>query len=102
MIWLSIRRMSHNSTTNGRAPTAARPHDARARDTQRLEIPDHALLIRVTKGFFDYERVGYDRRKMTFLIDGRVGRGAGGRKVLWDPGNRKIQLRSLCHASLAA
>src|SRR6185295_9113285 len=33
---------------------------------------------------FEYCRVGYDSRKMTFLPDGRVGEGAGGREVFWN------------------
>lgn len=33
---------------------------------------------------FEYCRVGYDKRKMTFLSDGRVGDGAAGCEVFWD------------------
>jgi hypothetical protein len=33
---------------------------------------------------FEYRRVGYDKRKMTFLSDGRVGEGAAGCEVFWD------------------
>jgi len=37
----------------------------------------------ITSRTFEYWRVGYDRRKMTFLPDGRVGEGAAGCEVFW-------------------
>ena len=33
---------------------------------------------------FDYRRVGYDRRSMTFLPNGTIGMGAAGCEVFWD------------------
>ena len=33
---------------------------------------------------FEYCRVGHDKRRMTFLSDGRVGEGAAGCEVFWD------------------
>jgi glycosyltransferase involved in cell wall biosynthesis len=38
----------------------------------------------LTTRAFEYCRVGFDKRQMTFLRDGRVGDGAGGCEVFWD------------------
>jgi len=37
-----------------------------------------------SSGAFNYCRVGFDKRRMTFLRDGRVGEGAAGCEVFWD------------------
>jgi Glycosyl transferase family 2 len=37
----------------------------------------------ITSQTFEYWRVGYDKRRMTFLADGRVGEGAAGCEVFW-------------------
>src|ERR1035438_128164 len=39
--------------------------------------------VSITGLTFDYQRVGYDKRRMTFLADGRVGEGAAGCEVFW-------------------
>lgn len=38
----------------------------------------------LTAEIWTYERAGYDRRRMTFLRNGRVGRGAAAMEVFWD------------------
>jgi Stealth protein CR2, conserved region 2/Mannosyltransferase putative/Stealth protein CR3, conserved region 3/Stealth protein CR4, conserved region 4 len=47
--------------------------------------PDEALAAaNLTGGSWIYERVGYDKRRMTFLEDGFIGQGAAGMEVCWD------------------
>jgi hypothetical protein len=45
---------------------------------------ERKVAQKMARTAFEYRRVGYDRRKMTFLLDGRVGEGAGGCEVFWD------------------
>jgi hypothetical protein len=42
-----------------------------------------ATWARLTANIFDYHRVGYDRRTMSFLSNGCVGLGAAGCEFLW-------------------
>jgi len=37
----------------------------------------------LTTHLFDYQRVGYDRRQMSFRNNGLIGRGSAGREVYW-------------------
>lgn len=39
---------------------------------------------RLTRAVFDYHRVGFDRRSMTFRKDGTVGQGARARELFWN------------------
>jgi glycosyltransferase involved in cell wall biosynthesis len=43
-----------------------------------------SVAQKIIRAEFEYCRVGYDSRKMTFLPDGRVGEGAGGCEIFWD------------------
>lgn len=43
---------------------------------------------RLIQGVFYYERVGHDRRPMTFLPNGRIARGAAGLEVFWSAEER--------------
>jgi len=43
-----------------------------------------AALRQLTESQFDYHRVGYDRRSMSFLPDGTIGVGAAACERLWD------------------
>jgi hypothetical protein len=53
-------------------------------DLKTRLAPERAVAKRIIRTEFEYCRVGYDSRKMTFLPDGRVGEGIGGREVFWN------------------
>jgi glycosyltransferase involved in cell wall biosynthesis/ADP-heptose:LPS heptosyltransferase len=42
------------------------------------------LAEELTRNLYEYRRVGFDRRKMEFLADGRIGLGGGGCERFWD------------------
>ena len=45
---------------------------------------ERAAARALTRGVFDYHRMGYDRRRLQFLRDGTFGEGAGGCEKTWD------------------
>src|SRR5208283_1575321 len=47
---------------------------------ERLRQTKERLAERV----YEYKRVGYDRRPMTFLRSGVIARGAGGLEIFWE------------------
>src|ERR1035441_7044228 len=54
------------------------------RPKKRVEIAKARRAAEsLTSLTFEYRRVGYDKRRMTFLPDGRVGEGAAGCEVFW-------------------
>lgn len=52
-------------------------------DAAKMSGKGKALLGLLTGSVFDYHRVGYDRRPMTFSVDGTLGEGAAGREIFW-------------------
>jgi glycosyltransferase involved in cell wall biosynthesis len=53
-------------------------------DLRAKPSPERSVAKKIIRPEFEYCRVGYDSRKMTFLPDGRVGEGAGGGERFWD------------------
>jgi hypothetical protein len=53
-------------------------------DITTKPAPERAIAERLIAETFEYNRVGHDTRKMTFLANGRIGRGAAGCEVFWD------------------
>lgn len=45
---------------------------------------ERELAELVAGGTFEYERVGYEKRPMKFLCNGRIGKGGGGCELFWD------------------
>ena len=52
-------------------------------DFGKMAEKEKELADILTCNVFDYHRVGYDRRPMTFSADGTVGEGAAGCEVFW-------------------
>jgi hypothetical protein len=46
--------------------------------------PERLLAQKLVQQTFEYQRVGFDKRTMTFLPDGRIGKGAAGCEMFWD------------------
>lgn len=65
-------------------PSRAKSDICKPLDIASKPIHERLVAESVTTTAFEYCRVGYDKRKMTFLSDGRVGRGAAGCEVFWD------------------
>ena len=54
---------------------------------------ERAAVQELTRGIFDYHRIGYDRRTLQFLPDGTVGEGAAGCERAWDVSEEKSGMR---------
>lgn len=52
-------------------------------ETTKSEL-EKATALRLLACEYEYERVGHDRRTMSFLPDGRVGKGSAGSELFWD------------------
>lgn len=53
-------------------------------DIQSKPAAERSVAERLVTETFEYCRVGFDKREMTFLASGRVGVGAAGCEVYWD------------------
>jgi hypothetical protein len=60
------------------------PPTVRRYREEKKSAEERAAAARVVGRRFDYHRVGYDRRPLHLLPDGRVGEGAAGCELFWD------------------
>lgn len=62
---------------------------------EQLTVPDRARMHELCKARFDYVRVGYDQRTMSFSITGAVAQGAAGCEMFWWVQNGELVLSNL-------
>ena len=60
------------------------PPDVRRFSPEGKSRAERAAVQRLLTTRWEYERVGHDRRPLTFQPDGRVGEGAAGCESYWD------------------
>jgi hypothetical protein len=77
--WNTLFRRSIYDYRPGAAFRGWKPFDIATKSGEERLIAEF-----FSRGAFNYRRVGFDERRMTFLPDGRVGEGAAGCEVFWD------------------
>lgn len=77
--WNALFRLAAYEYCAGFEPKSWRPFDLDAKPEA-----ERALAARLVGGAFEYRRVGYDERRMTFLQSGWIGEGRGGCETFWD------------------
>lgn len=65
------------------SPTSARK-EWKTNDAVSKPPTERKLAVEISSQIFEYHRVGFDKRKMTFLQNGRVGMGAAACELYWD------------------
>jgi hypothetical protein len=77
--WNALFRKAVCEYRPGTALKTWRPLDIASKPANERSVAEG-----LTNRTFEYCRVGFDKRRMIFLSDGRVGEGAGGCELFWD------------------
>jgi hypothetical protein len=77
--WNTLFRRAIYEYRRGAAFRGWKPFDIASKSGEERPMAEF-----FSSGAFNYCRVGFDNRRMTFLRDGRVGEGAAGCEVFWD------------------